>query len=227
MTAEKIKLVEKRIIDAEKRFLRIERSVHLLAVSKKYTINQIKAAYNAGLTRFGESYIQEAEPKIAELTGTGIEWHFIGPIQSNKTKTIAEKFDWVHSVGRLKIAQRLNDQRPTNLGPLNICLQVNVSNEPSKSGVALDQLPTMVKSISQYSNLRLRGLMAIPKPEMEFEKQRLPYRKLNLALQELNQQGYELDTLSMGMSTDLEAAISEGSTIVRIGRSLFGERTEL
>ena len=173
---------------------------------------------------YGENYLQEALQKIEALKDLAIEWHFIGPIQSNKTKPIAENFSWVHSVDRFKIAQRLNDQRPPPLPPLNICIQVNVSGEESKSGCTLDELDALASKIALLPNIRLRGLMAIPLSSDNFDEQRKPFARLRGAMERLNREGYKLDTLSMGMSADLNAAIAEGATMVRIGTALFGPR---
>ena len=197
-------------------------SVQLLAVSKTKPAADIAAAYQAGQRNFGESYVQEALNKQRALAHYNITWHFIGPLQSNKTKVIAAQFAWVHSVDRLKIAQRLSEQRPDGLPPLNICLQVNISDEDTKSGVALAELADLIAEIKPLPRLRLRGVMAIPAPESDYEKQRLPYRKLYEFVQRL--QVPELDTYSFGMSDDMQAAITEGSTLVRIGTALFGER---
>jgi len=224
-----VRAVLERIAEAEKRAGRAPGDVNLLAVSKKCAVEQIIDVYKTGIMRFGESYLSEALEKIDKLVDYGIEWHFIGPIQSNKTRGIAEHFDWVHSVDRLKIAERLSEQRPPQLGKMNVCVQVNVSNEPTKSGIALSELAPLVDSILQLPNIKLRGLMAIPAPNVAFEKQCASYHLLNDALQCLNtvhatKLTHNLDTLSMGMSTDLEAAIFEGSTLVRVGRSIFGNR---
>ncbi|MDQ7074631.1 MAG: YggS family pyridoxal phosphate-dependent enzyme [Gammaproteobacteria bacterium] len=200
------------------------RNVHLLAVSKRHSASAIRQLYALGQHHFGESYLQEALIKIAQLNDLDCHWHFIGPIQSNKTQQIAQHFAWVHSVDRLKIAQRLSQQRPTDLPPLNICLQVNISQEASKSGLSPEELPELAKAVSKLANLRLRGLMAIPAPQKEFARQRAEFRKLAQIQQQLIQQGHPLDTLSMGMSNDLKAAIAEGSTLVRIGTALFGQR---
>jgi pyridoxal phosphate enzyme (YggS family) len=197
-------------------------AVRLIAVSKTLPYEHMLAAYHLGLRDFGESYVQEAVPKLAALGHCDITWHFIGPIQSNKTRPIAERFQWVHSVDRLKIAERLHDQRPQGMAPLNVCLQVNVSGEPTKAGVTLDDLPRLAAAIAPLSNLRLRGLMAIPAPGQQPDAQRAVFRCLREALLSLNLPG--LDTLSIGMSDDLEAAIMEGATLVRIGRALFGPR---
>ena len=200
-------------------------SVLLLAVSKTKSAKDIAAAYQAGQRHFGESYYQEALKKQLELGAFEITWHFIGPIQSNKTKALAAHFDWIHSVDSLKIAKRLSEQRSSALPPLNICLQVNISGEPSKSGINLNELPELFRQVAILPNIRLRGVMAIPRPEVDFELQRLPYKSLYQALAQL--ENYELDTFSFGMSGDLSAAIAEGATIVRIGTALFGERIEV
>jgi len=197
-------------------------SVQLLAVSKNKPVEDIIKAYHAGQRQFGESYLQEALLKQRELSCYQICWHFIGPIQSNKTRQIAQHFSWVHSIDRLKIAKRLSEQRPEKLPPLNICLQVNISNEPSKSGFQLDELADAVEQVSKLANLKLRGVMAIPQPAVDYEQQCKPYRQLYQAVKALNKAG--LDTFSFGMTNDLRAAIAEGSTIVRVGTALFGAR---
>lgn len=197
-------------------------SVQLLAVSKTKPASDIAILYRLGQRHFAENYLQEALIKQQQLAAFNITWHFIGPIQSNKTRLIATHFAWVHSVDRLKIAQRLSEQRPAHLPALNICLQVNISEESSKSGVSLDALPELVDAVSHLPHLRLRGVMAIPEPESNYAKQRQPYRRLYQAVQQLNRP--ELDSYSFGMSGDLKAAIMEGATMVRIGTALFGER---
>jgi pyridoxal phosphate enzyme (YggS family) len=184
----------------------------------------VREAYAAGIVEFGENYLQEALEKQADLTDLPLSWHFIGPIQSNKTRAIAEHFAWVHSVDRLKIAQRLSEQRPAGLPPLNICIQVNVSGEASKSGCTAVDLPALAQAISALPNLRLRGLMAIPEPAATFEAQRAPHRALHALFERLRAEGLALDTLSMGMSADLEAAVAEGATMVRVGTAIFGAR---
>lgn len=196
----------------------------LLAVSKTRSANDILDLYQLGQHRFGENYLQEALQKIVQLEDYDIEWHFIGPIQSNKTREIASHFSWVHSVDRLKIAQRLSEQRPLDLAPLNICLQVNVSGENSKSGCSLEELPKLAAEVAQLPRLKLRGLMTIPASCGDTDMQRLPFRSLRIAMEQLNSSGLGLDTLSMGMSGDLGAAILEGATLVRIGTALFGPR---
>lgn len=197
-------------------------SVRLLAVSKTKPAADIADAYRYGQRHFGENYLQEALQKQRLLAAFNISWHFIGPIQSNKTKPIAQHFAWVHSVDRLKIAERLSEQRPASLPPLNICLQVNISEESSKSGCYLADLPTLIEEVSRLPNLRLRGVMAIPEPQPDYPSQCVPYRQLHQAVQSLKRN--DLDTFSFGMSDDLQAAVAEGSTLVRIGTALFGLR---
>jgi pyridoxal phosphate enzyme (YggS family) len=200
--------------------------VRLLAVSKTQPADAVRAAFGAGHRAFGENYVQEALDKIAALADlrAQIEWHLIGPLQSNKTRPVAEAFDWVHSVDRLKIAQRLSEQRPPGLPPLQLCLQVNVSGAASKSGLAPTELPEVARAVAALPRLRLRGLMSIPAPAQGFEAQRAPHRALRELLEALNAQGLVLDTLSMGMSDDLEAAVAEGATLVRVGTAVFGAR---
>jgi len=216
--------VQRRITAAEQQYGRTAGAVTLLAVSKGKTIPDIKATYDAGQRRFGESYIQEALPKIQALSDLDIEWNFIGPVQSNKTRNIARYFNWVHSVDRVKIAQRLHDQRPQSLPPLNICVQLNISHEHSKAGLALNDLVTLAREISVFDRLRFRGMMAIPAPSDAFGEQRRMFMRIRQAQERLIADGWALDTLSMGMSNDMEAAIAEGATIVRIGTAIFGER---
>ncbi len=201
--------------------------IKLLAVSKYFPAQALRAAFAAGQAAFGESYLQEALVKIATLADLNeqLEWHFIGPLQSNKTKLIATHFAWVHSVDRLKVAQRLSEQRPTELPPLNVCIQINISDEASKHGVLLEQAQTLAQAISQMPRLRLRGLMAIPAAASTLEAQRAPYRQLRHLFETLRTQGLPLDTLSMGMSADLNAAVMEGATLVRIGTAIFGQRS--
>lgn len=217
--------VHARIRQAEQSCHR-EGQVQLLAVSKTKPADMIREAWSLGQRDFGENYLQEALEKIASLTDLQeVHWHFIGPIQSNKTRDIASSFQWVHSVDRLKIAKRLSDQRSEALPPLNICLQVNISGEESKSGVPLAELSELVAAISALPRLSLRGLMAIPAPESDPVKQRIPFRLMADQLKALNEEhGLRMDTLSMGMTGDLEAAIQEGATMVRIGTALFGAR---
>jgi PLP dependent protein len=202
------------------------RSVALLAVSKTFPAEDVRAAHAAGQRTFGENYVQEALTKLDALADLreSIEWHFIGPLQSNKTRPVAERFDWVHSIDRLKIAQRLAEQRPDGLPPLNVCVQVNVSGEASKSGVPPAETAEVAHAIAALPKLRLRGLMAIPEPAGSIEQQRVPHRALRELFERLRAGGLELDTLSMGMSDDLEAAVLEGATMVRIGTAIFGAR---
>jgi hypothetical protein len=183
-------------------------------------------AASAGQKLFGENYVQEGVTKVRLLESLGLEWHFIGPLQSNKTRPVAEAFDWVHSVDRLKIAERLSEQRPKNLPALQVCIQVNVSGEQTKSGVPLDETAALAHRVAELPRLRLRGLMAIPEPVEDFDAQRIAFRRLRDAFEQLNKEGLSLDTLSMGMSHDLEAAIAEGATMVRVGTAIFGERNK-
>ena len=198
----------------------------LLAVSKTRPVEEIEAAYKAGQQAFGENYLQEALAKMSALDKLSISWHFIGAIQSNKTREIANAFDWVHSVERIKIARRLSEQRNPELEPLNICLQVNICNENTKSGVRHNEFTDLAREVANLPNLKLRGLMAIPEKVESLDMQRSIFRKMQQTMTELNQQGLDLDTLSMGMSNDMEAAIAEGATIVRIGTAIFGPRTQ-
>lgn len=216
-----------RLADALAAAGRPAEDARLLAVSKTKPAAMIREAWQQGQRDFGENYVQEALAKQGELKDLeGIVWHFIGPLQSNKTREVAEHFAWVHSVDREKIARRLNDQRPAELGPLDICLQVNISAEPSKSGVMLEELPDLAAAVLAMPALRLRGLMAIPAPAEESSAQREPYARLRQALDRLRKRFPDapLDTLSMGMSADLEAAVAEGATLVRLGTAIFGER---
>jgi PLP dependent protein len=218
--------VRQRIAKAAAEASRDASSVALLAVSKTFPAEDVRAAFNAGQRAFGENYVQEALAKITELADlrSEIEWHFIGPLQSNKTKVVAENFDWVHSVDRLKIAERLSDQRGDDMAALNVCLQVNVSGEASKSGVTPGETLALARAIAALPRLRLRGLMAIPEPAGTLDEQRAPHRRLREIMDTLRANGLELDTLSMGMSADIEAAILEGATMVRIGTAIFGAR---
>ncbi len=198
--------------------------IKLLAVSKAQSADRLRAAYLLGQRSFGENYVQEAMSKQILLADCAIEWHFIGPIQSNKTHLIAQHFAWVHSVDRLKIAARLNEARSPSLPPLNVCMQINSSNESSKSGVDIASQAILAKEISAMSNLKLRGLMAIPAPTKDFAQQRAQFKIVHDALIALQQQGFDVDTLSIGMSDDYVAAIHEGATILRIGSAIFGLR---
>ncbi len=217
------KLLERVRLAAEKS-QRTAGDIRVLAVSKTHPAEAIRAAYRCGLDHFGESYLQEALAKMEELGDLPLTWHFIGPIQSNKTRPIAEHFAWVHSVDRSKIARRLSDHRPDDLPPLQVCLQVNISGEQSKSGVSLDELPRLAREVIGMPRLQLRGLMAIPAPSTDPGQQRAAFASLRLALARLQTLAPGADTLSMGMSDDLEAAIAEGSTMVRVGTDIFGSR---
>ncbi len=218
--------VRQRIAKAAAAASRDPSSVALLAVSKTFPADDVRAAFNAGQRAFGENYVQESVAKIAELADlrSEIQWHFIGPLQSNKTKVVAEHFDWVHSVDRLKIAERLSAQRPAGMPALNVCLQVNVSGEESKSGVTPGDALALAHAIAALPNLKLRGLMAIPEPAGSLDEQRMPHRRLRELMDSLRADGLELDTLSMGMSADIEAEILEGATMVRVGTAIFGAR---
>ena len=202
----------------------LDGSVTLLAVSKAQPAQKLREAYAAGQTTFGENYLQEALNKQVELKDLNIEWHFIGPIQSNKTQPIAQHFSWVHGVDRLKIAQRLSDARPADLAPLQICLQVNISGEASKSGVAPNELLDLVKAVASLPKLSLRGLMTIPEPTDDEALQRQQFKHMRDLLNSLKNEGFALDTLSMGMSSDYKIAIEEGATMVRVGSAIFGAR---
>lgn len=217
------KLLQRLRLEAQKS-QRISEDIQLLAVSKSQPVEAIRAAFACGLRQFGESYLQEALAKIAALQDLPLCWHFIGPIQSNKARAIAENFTWVHSVDRVKIAQRLSRYRPAAMAPLQICLQVNISSEASKSGVLPEALPQLVREVLPLPGLQLRGLMAIPAPGAEPAQQRAAFAQVREALQQLRALAPDLDTLSMGMSDDMEAAIAEGATIVRVGSAIFGAR---
>jgi pyridoxal phosphate enzyme (YggS family) len=227
--AENLQAVEATIASALEAANRPRSSLQLLAVSKTFPAEAVLEAMAAGQQAFGENYLQEALDKIALVARAQpeapIEWHFIGPIQSNKTRPIAASFQWVHTVERLKIAQRLSEQRPPELGPLDICIQVNISGEASKSGAQEDEVPELARQVARLPNLRLRGLMAIPEPQSDFALQRQAFARLGALAERLRLEGLALDTLSMGMSGDMQAAIMEGATIVRIGSAIFGART--
>ena len=199
-------------------------SVQLLAVSKTKPHAMIEEALQCGQRHFGENYAQEFAEKTAALNSNQIDWHFIGPLQSNKTQLIAPYANWVHSIGRIKIARRLSAQRPKQMRPLNICLQVNIDDEPEKSGIAANQLQGLAQQVSELEHIHLRGLMCIPKPCSNFDDQRRAFARLRQMLEALNKKGFQLDTLSMGMSGDYSAAIAEGATIVRVGTAIFGTR---
>ena len=217
------KLLQRVRLAAEKS-QRHSSDIVVLAVSKSRPSEEIRAAFAEGLEQFGESYLQEAVEKIESLRDLPITWHFIGPIQSNKTRLIATHFDWVHSVDRGKVAKRLSDQRPEGLPPLQVCLQVNISGEITKSGVALADLPALASEVASLPRLQLRGLMAIPAPTDDERLQRQSFAALRRAMESLREVAPGMDTLSMGMSDDLEAAIAEGSTLIRVGTALFGPR---
>lgn len=226
--ADNIRNVRQRIQKATLAAGRPADSVHLLAVSKTRSADEIRTAAAQGLTRFGESYVKEALDKVQALQDLkGLEWHFIGPLQSNKTRPVAEHFDWVHSVDRAKVAERLNDQRPADRTPLNVCIQVNIDGEDTKSGTTLTMVESLADHIGRLPRLRLRGLMAIPNPDQSAEELRQRFATLRQTLDTIREQHPDwttLDTLSMGMSDDLESAVAEGATIVRIGTALFGAR---
>ncbi|MCW8126645.1 YggS family pyridoxal phosphate-dependent enzyme [Microbulbifer halophilus] len=224
--AENLRAVRERIVTGCSACGRDPDGVALLAVSKTRPAKDLRAAFDAGQSRFGENYLQEAMEKQAQLADLPIEWHFIGPLQSNKTRAVAERFDWMHSVERLKIAQRLSAQRPGEMPPLNICLQVNIDGEESKSGLAPAELSAVAKAVAELPKLQLRGLMAIPAPREDADKQRESFEQLAQLLEQLRTELPEqpLDTLSMGMSGDLEAAIASGASIVRVGTDIFGPR---
>jgi pyridoxal phosphate enzyme (YggS family) len=226
--AQNLQVVANTIAEAAKQAGRPADTVHLLAVSKTFGPEAVFEAVLAGQRAFGENYVQEGVDKIhavAQARGcTPLEWHFIGPIQSNKTRLIAENFDWVHTIEREKIAARLNEQRPAQLHPMQVCLQVNTSGEASKSGVTPDEVASLARAVAGMPRLKLRGLMSIPEPEEDFDKQRAAFRVLRELYDTLRADGLELDTLSMGMSADMRAAIMEGATIVRVGSAIFGAR---
>ena len=221
-----LQAVKRRIDEAACAHGRNVADVTLLAVSKTFGPEAVREAFAAGQRAFGENYVQEALDKVQALADlrTQIVWHLIGPLQSNKTRPVAEAFDWVHSVDRLKVAQRLSEQRPTHLPPLQVCLQVNISGEASKSGLAPTEVLAVAQAVAALPRLRLRGLMAIPEPAADLAAQRAPHRALRELLATLNATGLALDTLSMGMSADLEAAVAEGATMVRVGTAIFGGR---
>ena len=226
MIADKLHQVHARIARACAQAGRAVESVTLLSVSKTFGPEAVREAVAAGERRFGENYVQEGVDKIAQLSDLRerIEWHLIGPLQSNKTRVVAEQFDWVHSVDRLKIAQRLSEQRPAHLPPLQLCLQVNISFEPSKRGLRPADVADVAHAVAALPRVTLRGLMAIPEPAADFDAQRAPYRALRELMRTLQAGGLALDTLSIGMSADLEAAVAEGATLVRIGSAVFGTR---
>lgn len=220
-----LKQVQRRVLTAAANYDRDPKSIQLLAVSKTRTADDIRSLWFQGLLAFGENYVQEAYNKITQLADLNpIEWHFIGPLQSNKSRLVAENVSWCHSVDRLKIAQRLSAQRPTQLPPLNILLQINISGESNKSGITPEGAKQLADSVAVLPNLCLRGIMAIPAPTSDFQSQLTPYRNMQSLFQELQSRWPSIDTLSIGMSNDLEAAICAGSTLLRIGTALFGSR---
>ena len=221
---EQVRIVRNRINSAARTAMRNVDCVTLVAVSKGHAANKVRAVAAEGVRDIGESYLQEALEKIEQLRDLTLTWHFIGRLQANKTREIAASFDWVHGVERLKIAERLSQQRPFHAPPLNVCLQVNIAGEASKGGVTTAELPALAASVAALPRLKLRGLMCIPPDEEDPTRQRMWFAALRRALEELNAAGAGLDTLSMGMSGDFEAAILEGATIVRVGTALFGPR---
>lgn len=222
--ADNIAKLRHRVRLSAEKTARSDRNILILAVSKTRPAEDIRLAHDCGLREFGESYLQEALQKIEQLEDLDLVWHFIGPIQSNKTRQIASHFDWVHSVDRVKIARRLSEQRPDDLPPLQVCLQVNTSGEASKSGVAPGELADLARQVHALPRLRLRGLMSIPAATQDEQLQRQAFARLRTELEGLRALAPGLDTLSMGMSNDLEAAVAEGATIVRVGTGLFGPR---
>lgn len=224
---ENITAVQKRLQQAASDAGRNPAEIQLLAVSKTRNIAQISQAITSGIFCFGENYLQEAMDKIDQLDDSKLDWHFIGPLQSNKTRQAAENFAWVHTVDRVKIAQRLSAQRPDDMPALNICIQINIDNEASKSGFNQDQAVEVAATIAQLPKLKLRGLMAIPKPRTVYKEQRQAFAQLRVLMEQINStldNCHKLDTLSMGMSADLEAAVAEGATLVRVGTDIFGAR---
>ncbi len=224
--ASNLQAVYQLIEKTAKKYDRNPETVSLLAVSKTWPASAVLEALAEGQYAFGENYVQEGLEKAIQLSANNLEWHFIGALQSNKAGRIAEVFSWVHSIDRLKIAEKLNACRPHQLPPLNVCLQVNVSGEASKSGMSFDEVARVAEQVKRLPNLKLRGLMCIPAPTDDVSEQRHAFSKLRHLYEDLNRQGFSLDTLSMGMSHDLEAAVAEGATIVRVGTAIFGERNK-
>ena len=222
--AENIQTVVNDIDGFEQRYARPQGSVTLIAASKTQSAEGITDAYQAGIRNFGENYLQEAIEKRSALPQRDIIWHFIGPIQSRKARDIAIHFDWVHSVDRLVVAEKLSRNRPVEKAPLKVCIQVNISNDPNKSGVSIDQTKALAQQIKSLPGLELRGLMTLPRAEQELPKQRAVFKELGLLLKELQTDLPQMDSLSMGMSQDLEAAVAEGATFVRVGTGIFGAR---
>jgi hypothetical protein len=227
MIADNLQQVRARIATACNTCGRTPEAVTLLAVSKTFGADAVREAFDAGQTAFGENYIQEAVDKIAALADLPLEWHCIGPIQSNKTRLVAEHFDWAHSVDRLKIAQRLSEQRPAGKAPLNVCIQVNVDGGGTKAGVVPEDALTLAREVAALPNLRLRGIMTIPEPAIDFEAACAVHTRARALFDALKAAGLALDTLSMGMTGDLEAAVASGSTMVRVGTAIFGGRSKL
>jgi hypothetical protein len=223
-STERLESVLERIRAAARRAGRDPGEVRLLAVSKQQPASAVRAAAAAGQREFGENYLQEAAAKRRGLADLPLTWHFIGQLQTNKTRGVAEAFQWVHTVDRERVAARLSAQRPPDAGPLDVLLQVRLAEEPGKGGVVPQDLPALAAAVADLPRLRLRGLMCIPPPETDEARQRAPYRRLRELLQDLNARGHRLDTLSMGMSADLEAAVAEGATLVRVGTAVFGPR---
>lgn len=222
--AENLRRVQARIAEACTAAQRSLDSVQLIAVSKSFMVEDVREAIAAGQRSFGESYVQEALPKIEQLADLDLDWHFVGPVQSNKTRDIAAHFDWVHGVDRARIAQRLSEQRPANLRPLQVCVQINISGEASKSGCTPEEAIELCRAIATLPRLRLRGLMSLPAPSNTDENPRAAFARLRELFEHIHAQGLALDTLSAGMSDDMEAAIAEGATLIRIGSAIFGER---
>jgi len=222
--AQSLEKIRNRVTVLERRYQRPPDGVRILAVSKTKPPQAVRAAAEIGQREFGENHVQDALTKLDALADLDLVWHFIGPIQSNKTRIVATRFDWVHSIDRAKIAQRLNEQRPEDLPPLEVCIQVNVSGEGSKSGVDPGEVYELADAVSDLPRLKLRGLMTLPRPCDDLDAQRRPFAELRRVLEELNTRGFALDTLSMGMTNDMEAAIAEGATIIRIGSAIFGAR---
>ena len=218
--------IRNKIEEAEKQFGRRNNSVCLIAVTKTREINEITDAINENQRHFGENYCQEAVEKIKAINHSDLIWHFIGPIQSNKTNQIAKYFSWVHTLDRLKIARRLNEMRPDNLPPLNVCVQVNTSKESTKSGLLINELENFIDALDEFKRLKIRGLMSLPKINENFDSQRESFRQLNKVFHKLNKNHVKLDTLSMGTTIDMNAAIAEGATFVRIGTAIFGPRIQ-
>jgi PLP dependent protein len=216
--------VQARVAAAAVRAGRDPKTVRLMAVSKTQPVAAVESAWDRGQTDFGESYVQDALPKLEAFAGRPATWHFIGALQSNKSREVAEHFQWMHTLDRESIARRLSEQRPQGVAPLQVCLQVNVSGESSKGGVTPERLNALTEAVAGLANLKLRGLMAIPAPAEGIEAQRKPFKLMRELLEDLKRRGHDMDTLSMGMSEDLEAAVLEGATIVRVGTAIFGPR---